>query len=66
MRRIVFLLEERAMKLVPEFQKVSGARRMASRLSRERNRARSFQVFIEGIEREVIAMQSASDDGEEI
>ena len=52
--------------LVPEFQKVSGARRMASRLSRERNRARSFQVFIEGIEREVIAMQSASDDGEEI
>lgn len=38
-------------RLVPEFQKVSGARRMAPRLSRERNRSRSFQVLIEGIER---------------
>ena len=37
--------------LVPEFQKVSGARRMAARLSREGNRSRSFQVLIEGLER---------------
>ena len=51
--------------LVPEFQKVSGARRMASRLSRERNRSRSFQVLIEGIEREVSAMPSESTGGEE-
>lgn len=36
-------------KLVPEFQKVSGARRMAKRLSREGNSSRSFQVLIEGI-----------------
>ena len=36
--------------LVPEFQKVSGARRMAQHLSRERNRSASFQVFVAGIE----------------
>ena len=35
--------------LIPEFQKVSGAGRMASRLSKEKNRSRSFQVLIEGI-----------------
>ena len=38
------------MELVEEFQKVSGARRMAQHLSRE-NRSRSFQVLIAGIER---------------
>jgi len=42
--------------LVPEFQKISGARRMASRLTRERNCSRSFQVLIGGIERAVAAM----------
>lgn len=36
--------------LAPEFQKVSGARRMAQHLSRERNRSSSFQVFVAGIE----------------
>ena len=36
--------------LAPEFQKVSGARRMAQHLSRERNRSRSFQAFVAGIE----------------
>jgi hypothetical protein len=36
--------------LVEDFQKVSGARRMAQHLSRE-NRSRSFQVLIAGIER---------------
>ena len=51
--------------LEPAFQKVSGARRMALRLSRERNRSRSFQVFIAGIAREVLAMQSVSEGGEE-
>ena len=38
-------------KLVPEFQKISGARKMAARLSREGNHSRSFQVMMEGIER---------------
>ncbi|MCF7668202.1 MAG: DUF4276 family protein [Verrucomicrobia bacterium] len=38
-------------KLIPEFQKVSGARHLASCLSRTGNRSRSFQVFIEGVER---------------
>lgn len=37
--------------LVPEFQKVSGARRMAQHLSRERNVSASFQAFVAGIER---------------
>jgi hypothetical protein len=37
--------------LVPEFQKVSGARRMASWLTRERNRSRSFQALIAGLTR---------------
>lgn len=36
-------------KLVDEFQKVSGARRMAQELTRE-NRSRSFQVLLAGIE----------------
>ena len=36
--------------LVPEFQKVSGARRMARHLTRERNRSTSFRVFMAGIE----------------
>jgi Domain of unknown function (DUF4276) len=36
-------------RLIPEFQKVSGARKMALHLSREGNRSRSFQVLIEGI-----------------
>ena len=36
--------------LVPEFQKVSGARLMAQHLSRDGNRSRSYQVLLEGIE----------------
>lgn len=36
--------------LVPEFQKVSGARRMASKLSRT-NSSRSFQVLIDAVEK---------------
>jgi hypothetical protein len=38
-------------KLVPEFQKISGARKMAAWLSRDRNHSRSYQVMMEGIER---------------
>lgn len=38
-------------RLVPEFQKVSGARRMARFLTKERNRSKSFQVLLAGIER---------------
>ncbi len=36
---------------IPEFQKISGARRMAEHLSRERNTSRSFHVFLEAIDR---------------
>ena len=46
--------------LVPEFQKVSGARRMAQHLSRERNRSKSFQVFVAGIE--AVATDLMTDD----
>ena len=37
-------------RLVPQFQKVSGARRMARFLSREGNRSPSFQVLMSGID----------------
>lgn len=45
-------------KLIPEFQKVSGARRMAMCLSRTGNRSRSFQVFMDGVENQFASMQS--------
>lgn len=38
-------------KLVPEFQKISGARLMAPRLSPGNNRSRSFQNFVSGMDR---------------
>jgi len=37
-------------KLIPEFQKVSGARRMGGVLNRERNQSASFQATMAGIE----------------
>lgn len=37
--------------LVPEFQKGSGARMMANFLSRKRNRSKSFQVLLSGLDR---------------
>ncbi len=37
--------------LAPVFQKVSGARAMASLLSRGKNSSRSFQMFVDGVER---------------
>ena len=43
--------------LIPEFQKRSGARRMANFLSRE-NPSRSFQVFVEGVKELLASMQS--------
>ena len=46
----VALPSEAIAKQIPEFQKRLGARRMANHLSRE-NRSRSFQVFLEGVER---------------
>jgi len=50
--------------LVPEFQKVSGARRMVSLLSRERNRSRSFHVLLESIERAAMEMRDRDADEE--
>lgn len=35
--------------LVPEFQKIAGARRMAEHLTREGNRSHSFAVFLDGV-----------------
>ena len=43
-------------RLVPQFQKVSGARRIAAHLSRERNRSISFQTLISGVERLIATM----------
>ena len=37
--------------LVPGFQKVAGARKMADVISRQRNRSHSFQVLMSGIDR---------------
>ncbi len=42
--------------LVPEFQKIAGARRLAHRLTRERNRSSSFRVFVDGVARLAQAM----------
>lgn len=44
-------------RLIPEFQKISGAKRMASHLTRTGNHSRSFQVLMEGIERLYAAAQ---------
>ena len=49
-------------RLVPEFQKVSGARRMARHLTRERNGSTSFRVFMAGIE--AVAADLATDQSE--
>ncbi|HPQ71416.1 MAG TPA: DUF4276 family protein [bacterium] len=49
-------------KLVPEFQKVTGARRMAKELTRDRNKSCSFQVFLQGIDRMNEVLQSTMED----
>ena len=46
-------------KLIPEFQKRSGARRMAAFLSRE-NSSNSFRVFVEGVEKLWTSMQTGT------
>lgn len=43
--------------LIPGFQKRRGARSMANVISRDNNRSRSFQVFIDGVERLVEELQ---------
>ena len=50
-------------RLLPEFQKVSGARRMAQHLRRERNRSTSFQTFISGVG--AVAAELAPRNGED-
>ncbi len=45
--------------MIPEFQKLSGARRMADFLSRE-NLSRSFQVIVEGVEELWTSMQAGA------
>jgi hypothetical protein len=47
-------------KLIPEFQKISGARRMASHLSRDGSHSRSFQVMMDGLERMFSSMQKVT------
>ena len=42
--------------LIPEFQKVGGARRMSLRLHRSGSRSRSFQVFLAGVESAAAAL----------
>ena len=46
-------------KLVPEFQKVSGARLMGSRLSDDGNLFHSFQAFIDGVRRVAVGFEEA-------
>lgn len=55
----VFRPSDTITRLIPEFQKRLGARRMAAFLSRE-NPSRSFQVFVEGLERLCGSMQADS------
>ena len=42
---------EEVQRLIPQFQKRQGARRMGEQLDRERNISHSYQVFVAGIER---------------
>jgi len=48
-------------RLVPEFQKVSGARRLAGYLTRERNRSRSFQVLLTALARQTAELGKVTD-----
>jgi len=45
-------------RLIPEFQKILGARRMGARLSRERNRSTSFRVFLSSVERLAVELDA--------
>ncbi len=46
--------------IVPGFQKIAGARRMASHLSRNGNRSSSFQAMLDGLERVFTSMQKTA------
>ncbi|MBL9045675.1 MAG: DUF4276 family protein [Myxococcales bacterium] len=43
--------------MIPEFQKVSGARRMAVRMRRTGSTSSSFQIFIDSVERAASALE---------
>jgi hypothetical protein len=45
-------------KLIPEFQKLSGAKLLAKHLTRKGNRSNSYRVFMDGIEQIFSQMQS--------
>jgi hypothetical protein len=45
--------------LVPGFQKVSGARRIARELSRKGNKSRSFQAFLKGLDKVAATLGAA-------
>jgi len=45
-------------RLIPEFQKVMGARRLAQHLSRQRNQSSSFQALISGLESITLPVQA--------
>ena len=48
-------------RLVPGFEKISGARLLGARLTREGNRSRSFQVLLDGLDRIATALNAAPD-----
>ena len=50
--------------LVPEFQKVSGARRLAKLLSLDNNRSRSYQSLMVGITRLSTILNTAHNEGD--
>jgi len=50
-------------RLVPSFQKVSGARRLAVHLTRERNRSTSFRALMEGLDALAGALSGVSEGG---
>ena len=50
-------------RLVPEFQKVSGARKMAQHLTRERKRSTSFRILLAGVE--AVASELATGQNED-
>lgn len=43
--------------MIPEFGKVSGARRMAVRMRRTGSTSSSFQIFIDSVERAASALE---------
>lgn len=50
-------------RLVPGYQKLSGARAIGPHLDPARNRSRSFRVFVDGLQRVVAALPPAGADG---